>query len=196
MAGKLKRMKRNLGKKKPHGAKQRKVKKGKTKRKSGSIRGHGAYKGVPKSQGSDSSWAGIGKNIGTGVGGFFSKIFGGGAYTVKNNSIMTDAGPPVWSDDGSVTVKHREFLQDVSGSVAFTLQAFAINPGLFGTFPWLSALGANFEQYDLRGLVLEFKSTSASALNSTNTALGVVIMSTNYDTLDSNFTSKQQMEAY
>jgi len=44
--------------------------------------------------------------------------------------------------------------------------------------------------------VYEFKSTSADALNSTNTALGAVIMSTEYDLAKSPFTTKMQMENY
>jgi hypothetical protein len=50
--------------------------------------------------------------------------------------------------------------------------------------------------YNFEGLIFEFKSTSADALNSTNTALGVVIAATNYDVLDPNFSGKRQMEAY
>jgi len=136
--------------------------------------------------------------LGRAAGGILGSITGMGAYKVKSNSIMGSGGPPSFKSaaDGSIVMSKREFLQDISGSTAFTLQNFLINPGLFATFPFLSALAVNFEQYEMLGLVFEFKSTSATALNSTNTALGVVIMATNYDTLDANFASKQQMEAY
>lgn len=43
-------------------------------------------------------------------------------------------------------------------------------------------------------MVFEFRSMSADALNSTNTALGSVVMCTDYDSADVPFSSKQQME--
>jgi hypothetical protein len=53
-----------------------------------------------------------------------------------------------------------------------------------------------FEEYEFMGLAFEFRSTCGTAVGSTNTALGTVIMATEYDALDPSFTSKQQMEAY
>jgi len=64
------------------------------------------------------------------------------------------------------------------------------------TFPWLSAVASAYEQYSFKGLVFEFKSTSANSLNSTNTALGTVIMATEYDSKKPPFSSKLQMENY
>jgi len=77
----------------------------------------------------------------------------------------------------------------------FTNFNLNLNPGLSSTFPWLSTVASSYEEYEFLGLIFEFKSTSAVAVNSTNTALGVVIMATDYDSLDANFVSKQQMEA-
>ena len=73
---------------------------------------------------------------------------------------------------------------------------FKINVGVKDTFPWLYNLARNYEQYRVHGMVFEFKSLSADALNSTNTALGSVIMATEYNAANPIFESKQQMENY
>jgi hypothetical protein len=142
-----------------------------------------------------------GGDLGSRFGSWFGNVSGLGDYKVSSNSLGTvgsaNNGPPVFGrSGGNLTVAHREFLTDVTGTTSFTLNSYFINPGLVTTFPFLSQLAANYEQYRLKGLVFEFKSTSGTAVGSTNTALGTVIMSTNYDTLDTNFTSKQQMDAY
>jgi len=92
-------------------------------------------------------------------------------------------------------VRHREFLTDVSGTVAFAGSDFYLNPGLSATFPWLSSIAKNYEQYRFHGLLFEFKSTSATAVSSTNTALGTVVLVTDFDDLDLSYTTKQEMEA-
>jgi len=140
-----------------------------------------------------------GAMLGKSAGSWLGRITGMGGYKVNSNSLLSDAGPPTFRDngDGSISLCKREFLTDLSGSTAFTVQqTIAINPGLAASFPFLSLIASNFEVYELKGLIFEFKSTSADALNSTNTALGTVIMATTYDPADSAFTSKQQMEAY
>lgn len=93
-------------------------------------------------------------------------------------------------------VSHREYIGDVISGAAgsFSLQSFKINPGNPSTFPWLAAIAANYQQYRLNGCVFEFKTTSADSLNSTNTALGQIIMATNYNVVQPNFQSKYEME--
>lgn len=53
-----------------------------------------------------------------------------------------------------------------------------------------------FQSYRIHGMVFTFNSTSADALNSVNTALGTVIMSTQYNVSQPPFTSKAEMEQY
>jgi hypothetical protein len=130
-----------------------------------------------------------------GVGGVIDRIMGRGSYKVKRNTVL-QGGPPVFKDTGHVFFSNREYLGDISSTTAFSNTAFSINPGISSTFPILSSIAQNFEMYDMHGLVFEFKSTSADALNSTNTALGTVIMATSYDSIDANFTTKQQMDNY
>jgi len=149
----------------------------------------------------------IGNAIG-GIGGnMISRLFGSGDYAVsnatklkKNNLVLSNSAQAPEFGVGRVAVKfkHREYLGDVfssSSANTFKIDSYAINPGQAATFPWLSGvIGAKFQQYRINGCVFEFRSMSADALNSTNTALGSVIMSTDYDSSTDTFASKQEME--
>lgn len=124
-------------------------------------------------------------------------ISGHGDYAVSTNSLLGGHQIPVFREGKrSIVVKHREYLTDIQSSTGFNLQSYALNPGLAATFPWLSSVAENFEQCRWHGLVFEFRSTSGSAIASTNNALGAVIQSTEYNVNKPSFTSKQQMEAY
>jgi len=141
----------------------------------------------------------IGKKLGCYLGGkagsFMSRITGLGEYKISQNTLTNPNNPPVLSNTPAATrIQHREYLGDIKSSVDFSLTSYPINPGLPTTFPWLSGPAGSFEQYRLHGLVFEFKSTSAVALNSTNTALGTVIMATEYNVVDSPFLNKRAME--
>lgn len=130
------------------------------------------------------------------------KIFGQGDYAISSNSIISgdfkSGQVPEFSQMGgsmrSVRISHREFIQDVQSSTAFVNASYAINPANSGLFPWLSGMTQNFQEYRFHGLVVYFKSTSSDALNSTNTALGTVIMSTDYNAAAKPFASKQAAE--
>nr|QKV51258.1 putative capsid protein [Crucivirus sp.] len=154
-----------------------------------------------------SAGSGIGSQLGGMLGGapgralggaahsLFKKITGFGDYKVASNTIMMGTDPPSFATSGRGTiVRHREYIGDVAGSIAFTTTSYPINAGINRSFPWLSQIASNFEQYIVRGMVFEFKSTSADALNSTNTALGAVIMATEYNSVNPNFSSKAQAE--
>lgn len=123
---------------------------------------------------------------------------GRGDYRVKRNSILhptlSEQVPAIGDIAGGTRVRHREFIEDIKSSTSFLNREYPIQPGDASVFPWLASLANNFEQYEIEGMVFEFKSTSADALNSTNTALGTVIMSTQYNSLAPAFTNKQQME--
>jgi hypothetical protein len=170
------------------------------------VNGRGGYGYAPGLLGTIGTTVGgyfagpVGGYIGKRAGDWLGKITGMGDYKVSRNSLV-DNGVPQFkqgprNEPGAIELCHTEFLQDISSSVAFTNTAFPINPGLNTSFPFLSQIAVNFEEYEFLGLVYSFKSTSATAVASTNTSLGVVILSTNYDTADENFSTKQQMEAY
>lgn len=89
--------------------------------------------------------------------------------------------------DMRVRVKHREYIRDITGSVAFALVQYAINPGRAVLFPWLSALAGLFESYKFNKLKFEYRTESSS------TQVGKMLMSVDWDVLDSAPVTKQQM---
>lgn len=93
-------------------------------------------------------------------------------------------------DGSSCIVSHRERIGTVLGSVAFTTTKYMINPGLVGTFPWLSAVANRFETYRFKSLTFHYKTKTAT------TALGDVIMITDYDAAESAPESSIQAESY
>ncbi len=121
----------------------------------------------------------LGKWLGTGIG----TIFGSGSYELKENSLVSGTGsqvPFVHGTSESIRFRHREFITDIQGSTTFTKVNYPVNPGFSGSFPFLSSIAENFTEYHFSGLCYEFKSTSADALNSTNTALGTVAIAAQY----------------
>lgn len=143
--------------------------------------------------------------IGDKLNAMFSNLRGSGEYredlTVRKNTLglAGDSVPFVHSDGiFSTRYRHREYLGDViSSSVAgaFKTDTYTINPGNAKCFPWLNLIaGQNYQKWSPQGIVFEFKSTSGDALNSVNTALGTVIMATNYDSKDAIFLNKATME--
>lgn len=148
----------------------------------------------------------IAERVGSSVGGFLGKaassvigsIFGMGDYTVAYNSLHGAGGPPQFSGSGtrSTVVTHREFVGDITGSTTFTSTRYAITPSNSQLFPWLSEIAQNYEEYRIHGMILEFKTTSGTSVSSTNTALGTVVMATQYNPNDQAFSSKIEMENY
>lgn len=145
---------------------------------------------------------GAGAAIGRGLGNFahagIKTITGRGDYTVRQNSLVfnRDAVPQFSTSNPRCTIiAHSEFIRDIRGSTSFAIDSFDINATNPNCFPWLSQIAKNYEQCVWQGLVFQFKTTCANAVSSTNTALGTVIMATNYDTLSPVFVNKQQMEA-
>lgn len=141
----------------------------------------------------------LGQAVGGGAQALLKKVTGFGDYSVSKNSIVynQDAVPEFSSNNERVTVvSHREFIQDIVSSTNYQNNSFRINPNDAGTFPWLSGLAHNYEQYVVQGMIFEYKTTSATAIGSTDTALGTVVMATQYNSLSQPFTNKQQMENY
>jgi hypothetical protein len=131
------------------------------------------------------------------VGAGLSQIVGAGDYTINENTVLKGDIPKFLNGGRRIRLAHAEFLGDVTSSTAFSIfNSYVLNPGNAQTFPWLSQIAANFQQFKFHGLVFEFKSTSAVALNSTNVALGTVVLATQYNVNDAAFTTKVQMENY
>lgn len=178
------------------------------------IRGKGAYFG--NSDGT-ATWKGkLGKRMLTGAataGGLYAsggnpaagalagkvtdwlgtKIWGSGPYSMRRNTLFRDQVPYVHGNSESIRFKHHEYIGDVNSSSAFTTNVITINPGLATSFPYLATIAQNFQEYRFHGLIYTFKSTSANALNSTNTALGSIAMACQYRPDVSAFNNKQQL---
>ena len=141
----------------------------------------------------------VGAWAGDALGGWLGRITGLGDYEATAVDPMPSINPPVVrnASDRSVVISHREYIGDVVTSPnpgAFNLMSFMVNPGNEVVFPWLSRVAACFQEYTLNGCLFQFKSMSADALNSTNTALGQVICATNYNVSQQNYQSKFEME--
>lgn len=144
--------------------------------------------------------SGIGGEVGSIAQDLFRNLTGFGAYDIKTNTLIGAGGqdPPMMHGAGScIRIRHREFVRDiVSHGTAntFKVETFAIQPNISSTFPWLANIAGNFQEWVPLGVVFEFRSTSSDALNSTNTALGQVIMATQYNSNMPAPIKKQYME--
>jgi hypothetical protein len=135
-----------------------------------------------------------GRRIGGAIGQQMARITGFGDYTVENNTLLK---PTVVPDFGlnSVRITHKEYLGNIMGSEQFAGTVYQINPGLSQTFPWLSGIARNYQQYRINGMIFQYVSTSAYALGTTNSALGKVILATNYNAEDPPFSATTEMLA-
>jgi len=147
-------------------------------------------------------WDKLGSFAMKGIPTLIKAITGFGDYRIQSNSLITGGlDPPAVVNsitNGGFIVRHREYLQDIPATIAFSINTFPINVGIAQTFPWLSSLAQSFEQYRVRGMVFEFKSLASDAVLSTATssALGSVVMATQYNVLDLPFANKFEMENY
>jgi len=97
---------------------------------------------------------------------------------------------PKQSTDGRVCIRHREYIGDIAGSVNFSSNAYAINPGLPLTFPWLNTIAVGYESYRFKHLSFIYESSKSTATN------GSVLMAVDFDPQDAAPTSKTQALAY
>lgn len=98
-------------------------------------------------------------------------------------------------ETNSIEITHSEYIGDVTPTLAtFQTQYFlAINPGLGGTFPWLSNIAQFYEEYEFKQLAFTMKSMVTEG---NSNASGTVIMATQYNPANPAFVSKQVMENY
>jgi len=129
------------------------------------------------------------------------------SFPIESNVLIEHGDPPKVQNNGKeFIVRHREYLGDIYSGVAgsagnaaptpFSLQSYAINPGLAATFPWMANLGARFEQYVIEGMLFEYKSMYSDAAVQIGGSLGSVIMATEYNASKPVFVSKIEMENY
>lgn len=139
-----------------------------------------------------------------------SKAIGWGDYAgpsggdVEMNDLFMPRNQRLISIDntnnrGDFVFTHTEFIQNVvvdapgAGYTPFQVQSFGLNPGLEGTFPFLSQLATNFELYQFIGLAFQYKPSYGEGGSN---QLGKVLMCTNYDADSMPFTNSQAMANY
>lgn len=152
------------------------------------------------------SWAG---NALTGLE-TFGKAQGWGGYDTGQgvvNSEIVDGGAGMTVPEfasasggemGTIQITHREYVADVFGpdtAGVFQNLTYGINPALPETFPWLSQVAANYEEYTIKQLIFTFRTTVSDFVQS-NGQVGTVIMATQYNANDGAFQSKQDMMEY
>lgn len=135
----------------------------------------------------------IGKFLGSGIG----SIFGSGDYQIvgaqpKYNMLMNDQIPKFSSTDRTNVICHREYLGDILGTAAFNNITYPLNPGMANTFPWLSTIAQNYQEYRFHGLIFEFRPLITDFV--TSGAPGVIVMATNYNADAPAYTSRVAME--
>lgn len=129
---------------------------------------------------------------------------GHGAYSVGNNLVSgteESNSVPMFSgtgnETGDIVITHREYLTDIFGpTTSFNVQSYPINPGLDQTFPWLSQIACNYEEYEFSQLLFEYRSTTTDIGSTTNGQCGTVIMATNYNAASLPFSDKATMMEY
>lgn len=102
-------------------------------------------------------------------------------------------------------VVHRTYLQEIvspANANEFASQTYALNPGLASLTPWVFSIAAQFEQWRPLGMRFCFVSTSTNY--SASTALGKIVIATEYNPTQVNpagtklagqpFSSTQEME--
>lgn len=130
----------------------------------------------------------------------FKAFTGLGEYKLVGNSLVTntEGGGHTMNavkHGNSVRITYREYLGDVVTHPtipgAFNINSFTLNPGNEKTFPWLSGIACQYDQYRPLGIVFQFRSTASDT--SLSASIGSVIMATEYDVYDSAFASKSEM---
>jgi len=173
----------------------------------GLYEGRGAYSGMKFVKDLRQAGRVLGTNkVTTGL---MNRLVGSGMYSGRgsyesSNELMSGSDmhsvsmSSVGDETGSIIISNREYVGDMYGPATtgtFNLTSFPLNPGLEQTFPWLSQIAANYEEYEFMQLVFDFKS-SIQDVNSSNGQVGTVIAATNYNASQPVFTDKPSMAAY
>lgn len=133
-------------------------------------------------------------------------IQGMGAYNVssiRHNVLLKPDIPEMRNSvyvEGGTIIRHREYLGAITTAPVagqFRIQTYPLNPAQALTFPWLSTIAQNYEEYKPNGLSFEFRSTASDAIaSSTNLALGQIMMCTQYDPTDPIFSDDVSLLNY
>ena len=135
-----------------------------------------------------------------------SLTYGSGAYSnaqgvVSSDNIDGGMGmdvPVFQAGPNTITVSHREYISDVyapNQAAQFANQTYALNPALVQSFPWLSQIAGNYEEYTFKQLIYTFRSNVTDFV-SANGQVGTVTMAVQYNANDAPFPTKQDAMEY
>lgn len=169
------------------------------------FRGYGGYYDTNKKGNFSPTYgARLGATIGEGLHSF-ANMLGFGEYTVQQNSLMNsiDLGtsPPTVRNTkrGEATIlSHREYIGDlksgtfVSGTSPYDITTYAINPGNSALFPFGAKIAQCFQEYELRGMIVELKTLSSDFAQ--NLVMGSHFCGTQYNSLNAPPADKLELE--
>jgi len=123
---------------------------------------------------------------------------------IAGSDVLIPSFTSAGNETGGITISRKEYLGDVfaptltgPGEIpSFTNTTYAINPGVERSFPWLSQIAQNFEEYTLHQLIYTFRTTITDVGNSTTGQCGTVVMCTSYNVGNTPFDDKITMMEY
>jgi len=98
--------------------------------------------------------------------------------------------PIVRATRDNCVIQHRELIDSISGTSAFDVTSYSVNPGIPETFPWLSVIAQAWEKYRFRYLRFVFLTRTGS------TTVGQVLMAPDFDSADDPPSSELVMATY
>jgi hypothetical protein len=112
------------------------------------------------------------------------------AAPVSKGTVIRSRVPTILKNKrgSSQTVTHRELIEaSVASHSGFTVEgSYPLNPGIAKTFPWLSTIASQYEQYAFRKLVFHFVPFVSTA------TAGTVMLMADYNAQDSVPTTEVQ----
>jgi hypothetical protein len=125
---------------------------------------------------------------------------GRGEYVATNGLIASNDVVPQFgqNDMKEILIQNREFVADVyapQAQTTFAAQEYPINPGIKKLWQWLAQIAINFEEYEIKQLIITYKSTVADFASASG-QVGQIVMATQYNPSSDPFGSKEEMMLY
>lgn len=124
----------------------------------------------------------------------FTRLLGKGDYSIqdnvsdiKKNTLFTDTPKKplrFGSNSTMVSIEHSEYVGPIISSATpnqFNLVSYPCDPSNPVSFPWLSQIALNFEQFEVEGLIYRIETTSGTAISGTDSGLGSMMTAFIYD---------------
>lgn len=96
--------------------------------------------------------------------------------------------------EGAIRVKHAEHVRDMLSATDLTIVPYAINPGSYYPFKWLSRIASKYSEWKFHKCEFFFRSTMADQTTGSTGALGSIIMSWQSNVYDQTPTTKIELE--